>query len=127
MRYLFLDDERVPSDVTWLDIPRTNKWEIVRSFNSAVEWVNNNGFPDIISFDHDLGYEEFDTNENGIIIVTNATETKSGYDFAKWLIEHDLDNNSMPEHFTFTVHSMNPVGAKNITMLLNKYIHSRRK
>jgi hypothetical protein len=122
MKYLFLDDERVPSDVTWVNIARTTEWVIVRSNDAAVTWVLENGFPDIISFDHDLGYEAFDTNENGIIIVTDATETKSGYDFAKWLVEYDMETGLMPANFTFTVHSMNPIGAKNIQFLLDNYI-----
>lgn len=123
VKNLFLDDERVPDDVTWINIGR-GPWEIVRSFNQAVEWVKTNGFPDVISFDHDLGYEEFEANEAGIV-VTNATEEKSGLDFAKWLIEYNLDNHTMPEDFSFTVHSMNPVGAENISKLMYNYLRNR--
>lgn len=124
MRKLFLDDERMPSDVTWVDIG-PGPWEIVRSYDEAVAWVQENGFPDVISFDHDLGYEAFDTNEDGIIVVTDATPAPSGYDFAKWLIHHDMDCNGLDglkDNFKFTVHSMNPVGAANIRGLLNSYL-----
>jgi len=127
MKYLFLDDERVPSDVTWVHIERTTEWEIVRSFNEAVDWVLKNGVPNVISFDHDLGYEAFDTNEHGIVVVTDSTECKSGYDFAKWLVNYDLEENVFPKNFQFTVHSMNPVGARNIMALLNNYLRSKGK
>jgi hypothetical protein len=134
MKYLFLDDIRMPGDVTWICIgtskayhdSRGTPWNIVRSFNEAVEWVNTNGFPDLVSFDHDLGYEEFNTTESGMVVVTNATEEKSGHDFAKWLVEHDIETNTMPDNFAFTVHSKNPVGAKNIQMLLDNYIQHKR-
>jgi hypothetical protein len=59
MHNLFLDDERFPIG---------DNWEIVRSYEEAVEFVLNNGLPRFVSFDHDLGTE------------------KTGYDFAKWLL-----------------------------------------
>ena len=131
MKYLFLDDERQTGDVTWMLIGGVGAgaapWQTVRSYNEATAWVIEHGFPTIVSFDHDLGYEEYDTNENGIVIVTNSTEAKSGYDFAKWLIEYDMNTNTMPVNFAFTVHSMNPVGKKNIEALLNSYIKHRFK
>jgi hypothetical protein len=118
MNYLFLDDERVPSDVTWVNIARGVPWEIVRSFNEAVAWVRRHGFPDVISFDHDLSFEHYGGD---------YTKEKTGYDFAKWLIEYDLDTNTMPEDFSFTVHSMNPVGSRNIKNLLDNYLRLREK
>lgn len=119
--HLFLDDLRVPGDVTWVKIPSV-EWHIVRSYDEAVLWVKNYGIPNFISFDHDLGWEKLDTNENGIIVVTDPDKEKSGYDFAKWLVEYDLYTGHMPSDFAFTVHSMNPVGAKNITGYLNSYL-----
>jgi hypothetical protein len=112
MRYLFLDDERMPGDVTWISIPSA-KWEIVRSLDEAVEWVKKNGFPDAISFDHDLGLMHY---------AEDYSDEKTGFHFAKWLVEYDMDTNSMPAHFRYTVHSKNPVGAKNIKELLDRYI-----
>jgi len=103
-KYLFLDDERSPKDVTWVKIDRSATWHIVRSYEEARKWVLQNGFPDVISFDHDLG--------NG----------PTGYDFAKWLVEYDMNTDSMPGDFTFTVHSMNPVGADNIKRYFNNYL-----
>ncbi len=64
--------------------------------------------------------------ETGLFMVSDATETKSGFDFAKWLVELDLDTKTMPGNFTFTVHSQNPIGSKNIKELLENYNSYRR-
>ena len=105
MKYLFLDDERNPTDVTWLhDFDPTLDWVVARTFDEACEYVVNHGIPDVISFDHDLGVG------------------RSGKDFANWLINYDLDHGIMPDGFSFTVHSMNPIGRRNIQSLLQSYI-----
>lgn len=70
----------------------------VKNYNEFIDWISDNGLPDKISFDHDLG------------------EVKSGFDCAKWLVEYCIDNqNNIPN---FVVHSANPVGAVNIRQLL---------
>lgn len=91
MTLLFLDDLRtVPSGFVG-----------VRSYKEFTDFIINNGLPDFISFDHDLGLEE------------------SGYDCAKWLVNYCLDNNiRLPQ---FDVHSQNPVGKENIKSLLNNF------
>jgi hypothetical protein len=87
---LFLDDERYPTD---------NSWVIARNFDDAVWYVTNYGLPVFISFDHDLGHPN----------------NRTGYDFVKWLGEYMLDNNFyFPTKFAYYIHSQNPVGAKNI-------------
>ena len=121
MKYLFLDDERKPSDVTWVLIGGVGSWgatwEVVRSCAEAKEWVLKNGFPDVISFDHDL---------SEIHYANDYSDESTGYDFARWLIERDMDMHSMPDNFSFTVHSKNPVGAENIAGLLNNYINFKK-
>jgi len=116
-KYLFLDDERMPGDVTWVRIPNV-RWNIVRSYDEAVLWVLENGFPNAISFDHDLGINHYAGEYN---------DGKTGYNFAKWLVEFDMDTQSMPDDFSFTVHSMNPTGAENIRKLLNNYIRVKKE
>jgi hypothetical protein len=103
-KYLFLDDERIPKDVTWIRIDKNAPWQIVRSYQEAVDWVEQNGFPNVISLDHDLG------------------NVYSGMDFAKWLVNYDLDTNTMPDDFTYTVHSMNPEGKRNIDRYIHDYL-----
>lgn len=95
MYALFLDDEREPVG---------NDWVIVRSYDEAVAYVEGNGFPSYVSFDHDLG------------------EGKTGYDFAKWLVEKDMDEDWLPDNFFFYVHSQNPVGAENIRKYIIDYM-----
>ncbi len=98
---MYLDDEREPK----------NSYDvIVRSFEEAVSFVENNGIPNFISFDHDLGSD----NMGNIL--------KDGYDFAKWLVDMDIENiHKFPEDFTFNIHSANPVGRNNINSILNNY------
>jgi hypothetical protein len=100
---LYIDDIRIPKDETFM---------IVRSFHEAITYIQKNGMPDYISFDHDLGEDE-----NGNLLPT-------GYDFAKWLVEKDLDNiYKFSDTFNFNVHSANPIGRHQINALLNNYLH----
>ena len=95
---IFLDDIRDPPDSTW---------EVVRTYSDAVELVHHSGFPDEVSFDHDLGTE------------------KTGLDFAHFLIDLDLDSGAMPGNFSYRIHSANPVGRANIEGLLEGYLRFR--
>lgn len=113
MTYLFIDDERNPTDVTWVTgFDAHAPWAVVRSYDDAVQWVKDHGCPTNVSFDHDLG-------------MNGNTTAKTGYDFATWLVDYDIDNNVMPAGFQFTVHSMNPIGAKNIKFLMENYLKLR--
>lgn len=95
---LFLDDERFPPN-------NGKKWAIVRDCEEAISHIKDKGYPHFISFDHDLGENK-----------------KTGYDFAKWVIEDDLDYNWIGQEFDFFVHSMNTVGAKNIQSYMSQYL-----
>lgn len=121
MKYLFLDDERMPGDVKWLLIGGVGSWgadwQIVRSCDEAIKWVKDNGFPNVISFDHDLGLMHY---------ANDYSDGKTGYDFSKFLVNFDIDTGSMPANFRFTVHSKNPVGKSNIEELLNNYIRFKK-
>ena len=121
MKYLFLDDERMPGDVTWMLIGGVGSWganwHIVRSYADAVAWVKDHGFPDVVSFDHDLGFDHY---------AGDYSDGKTGYDFAKWLVDYDLDTNTMPADFKYTVHSKNPVGSENIERLMFGYLTNKR-
>ena len=103
---IFLDDERFPAG----DGDQINGLPIViaRSFDEAVDLIKTQGWPDMVMFDHDLGIGP------------------SGYDFAKWMVEYDLDNGGMPDNFKYDIHSQNPVGAKNIKTYLDSYLKIKR-
>ena len=103
---MFLDDERHPPR-SWHD----GSFIIMRSTELAKVFCTVMYVPDFISFDHDLG-------ENKL----------TGYDFAHWLVEQDISKAGfLPDIFSFTIHSMNPVGAQNITILLNNYLQFRKE
>ena len=96
MYKLFIDDGRYPV---------TNDWVIVRSSSEAIEYVKKFGFPEYISFDHDLGGED------------------TSMIFIHWMIDSYLDGNiSIPDNFDFHVHSQNPIGKSNIKSLLYSFI-----
>lgn len=93
---LFIDDTRDPVNQESI---------VVRNLEEAQAIITELGWPNHIDFDHDLGKNE-----------------PSGYDFAKWIIEEDMDKDFLTEEFSFSVHSMNPVGRENIKNLLNNYL-----
>lgn len=105
---LFIDDERDPPQ-------NGNQWVVARSSDEAISIVKKLGMPDFISFDHDLGGDD--------------TSMK----FIDWLINMTLDlyyggyaREGIPFIKDFTVHSQNPVGAKNIEGKLNRIIQFLR-
>ena len=94
MKLIWLDDERNPKEGLEYSII-----EIARTVEEAIDIfldLNDGKEPICISFDHDLGTE------------------KTGYDLAKWLVEHKITG-------FFHLHTMNPVGRENIRQLLNHY------
>lgn len=91
---LFLDDVRDPSDDTW---------HVARTVDDAVAMIEFFGFPREIAFDHDMGVDD-----NGDLLPT-------GMDFVNIIQENILDGEwRFPSDFSFSVHSSNPDGAKNI-------------
>ena len=124
---LFLDDFRVPSDCSrYMTNPEfylLNKWEIVRNYDEFVKFIEKNGLPEVISFDHDLADEHYSQdmyagNEVYDENYKNFTE-KTGYDCTKWLVDYCMDRNiDVPDYM---VHSKNPAGAKNIWSYLENY------
>jgi len=117
---LFLDDMRVPpgNPIEW-------RCEIARSYQEAINLVSmKRKAPAFVSFDHDLADELYDpkTWDNA-----SAYKEKTGYDFAMWLVNKDIDAKGkfLPKGFSYTVHSMNPVGGKNIDGLMSSYLRVR--
>lgn len=113
---LFLDDERYPVDGGWI---------IARSYDDAVWCVESYGFPDYVSFDHDLGgMDDCDPFTERMIIPERGE--RDGYDFAKWLCQYAMDRDIyMRDFFGFVVHSQNPVGAENIRAYIRGFMESQ--
>jgi hypothetical protein len=102
---LFLDDLRNAPDDSFI---------VARSVEEAQRLIEENGMPECISFDHDLG---MDVEENIL---------PDGYDFAKWIVNQVIEEKlHVPSHFSYTIHSMNPVGAENIRQLMNNFFKCR--
>lgn len=102
---LFLDDIRTIEMV--YNKSMKNEFDIVRTYDAFVAYIQKNGLPNYISFDNDLGL-----NEKGAV-------AQDGYAAAKWLVyESGLDLINLE----FKVHSANPVAAEQIRGLLNNYI-----
>lgn len=93
--WLWLDDERYPPGWTG-DGGMPEEWRIARNVADAKWLVKSYGLPDHMSLDHDLGPFTF-----------------TGYDFVKWLTDYILIE-GLSKEFTWSVHSLNPVGKKNI-------------
>lgn len=129
LNLLFLDDSRNPIDCTFYMYKRgvnceiyRKEWNIVRSYGQFIKWIENNGLPDLISFDHDLSdVPELKENlpvEDWFQLEGNREYT--GMDCAKWLVNYCIDNKKeLPK---FLIHSMNPVGVENISGLLNSFL-----
>jgi hypothetical protein len=95
MNKLWLDDIRDAPDETWA---------VARTYHEARMLVELHGWPRLVSFDHDLGSNEW-----------------NGLSFAKFLIAKDLDFQSMPADFEYKIHSANPIGRENIDGLFKSY------
>ena len=119
---LFLDDVRSPKDAIRLVPDKHNQfyfandWDVVRNYDEFVQYIEINGVPKFVSFDHDLGdtaMDEYFRNvaTKGTLDYDNI-KGKTGLDCAKFLVEYCADENQpLPEYL---VHSANPVGKRNI-------------
>ena len=125
-KLLWLDDYRNPMERDWLvfsPIPQPFETIWVKSYKEFVDWIDKNGLPDAICFDHDLAQEHYDVYHNTDFTleeyyVTNDREM-TGYDAAKWLVEYCLDRDlDLP---SFNVQSANPAGKINIRGVLTHY------
>jgi len=127
--YIFLDDERDPYKVSHVQLPLL-PWTVVRNYTDFVRiieqyYIDFNKLPEFIAFDHDLAPEHYrqsmyNPDEHYSDYYTNGTFLeKTGYDAAKWLIEFcDKKGLDIPEYM---VHSMNPIGKKNIISIIESY------
>lgn len=107
---LFLDDIRFPEDVRY-DYDTYSNIIICRNVDDAIWTVRQRGVPSFISFDHDLG--DFDSHR----------VEKTGALFARWLCDYIINQNlPLPDKFNYYVHSMNPVGARNIQAYMDNFV-----
>ena len=103
MEKLFVDDLRDPP---------SDDFVVARSAEEAIKLIEKHGMPKELWLDHDLGEGKM-----------------SGYDFAKWLVQKDHENDFkfIPENTRIVIHSANPVGAGSMIMLLGSHSQKTNK
>ena len=102
--YIYVDDIR-SNDSFYKGL--IGNWQplVCRNYHDAVITIEKCAeFNDriIIDLDHDLGFDDDNTE-------------RSGYDICKYIVEHNLPI------YAFHIHSMNPVGVANMRQLLSHY------
>ncbi len=122
-KLIWLDDKRNPNEmipdkaITWFEgYSPIRECEIVwlKKYHEFVSWIEANGLPDAICFDHDL---------SDIHINKSTYKEKHGMDCAKWLVEYCLDNKK--ELPLYSIQSSNTCGRDNIDGLFKSFINSR--
>jgi hypothetical protein len=118
MYKLFIDDERLPHRVTWVELPN-GPWVSVKNYDQFVSYIKDNGIPEFVSFDHDLADGHYPSGVSKTKPEYHKYKEKTGYDCAKWLVEYCMDNNK--QFPAYEVHSMNPIGKINIRSLIENF------
>lgn len=101
---LFLDDQRTPRGVTWIELP-LGPWVVARSYADFVRCIQTRGVPELVSFDHDLKPEHYAAASRS---ESCRPGSGTGADCARWLVEH-CTRSAMPLP-KFIVHSLSPIG-----------------
>lgn len=117
---IFIDDERSPMHVTWVELPVPYvQWTVVRNFDAFCALLRADVDIENVSFDHDLGLEHYGHGLNDDEIPYDSYKERTGMHCAHaliaWCMMHDKP---LPN---YVVHSMNPVGKRNIEALLENY------
>lgn len=110
---LFLDDVRKPPDSTWA---------VVRNHGAFVRYIEENGVPEVISFDHDLADEHYQAlDAESYAAVGGTFREKTGCECARFLIQRG----EFPK--LAIIHTLNPVGAEHLIKLLSPHCEVRRQ
>lgn len=81
-----------------------------KTYEEAIALIEELGWPKHISFDHDLGWDD----------KLNQPK-RNGYNLALWIRNEVMGKgNSLPDNFTFSIQSANPVGAANIRAVMKR-------
>jgi len=130
---LFLDDQRLPKDVSWItNFPVNVEWVIAKNYDEFCQILIERGIPKIISFDHDLHKEHYpwstqteESYEKGFIPYEKYRE-KTGKECLEFSLEYlsnfretihpqEVDD---PQIF---IHTMNVIGRNNMYDLLKNF------
>ena len=115
---LFLDDERRPSQVKWVQLP-LGPFITVRNYKAFVKYIEQYGVPSFVTFDHDLGDEHYAAGIARTAPTYDSYKEKTGYDCAKWLVNYCCEKGvKFPD---YEVHSMNIIGKQNIIQYIENF------
>jgi hypothetical protein len=126
---IYLDDIRTPKE-------ETGDWLIARNYEQFVEIIEREGLENIsmITLDHDLGdtamKEYFNNVSPNYKLDYNNIQEKTGYDCAKWLVNHFVDLTESGKTVEFPdvyTHSANPIGSANIMGYINNFLMNTRR
>lgn len=142
MYRIYLDDVRTPKSPNNEWVEGISEWTVVRSYDEFVAKVKEVGLENIevISLDHDLGDSAMAEYYNNVspkytLNYDNIRE-KTGYDCAKWLVNHFYDLYESTQYqnklakFNFPTvytHSANPIGSANIMGYINNFLMNEGK
>lgn len=125
---LFLDDDRFPVDViSWMHqrIGKRNSiylqagWVVVKNYDQFTKHILENGLPEFVSFDHDLGFEHLAPETDSWKYKENT-----GFHCVKWLCEYCIDNDlKFP---SYAVHSQNTIGCENMLSYIKSFINFQK-
>ena len=119
MYNLFLDDLRIPTHVTWVNVPKDQHYSVVRNYQEFVDIITLRGLPKFVCYDHDLNDIHYGHGLQGDDIPYDSYTEKTGYDAAKWLVDYCMKKGV--KHPPYVVHSMNPIGKSNIESYIESY------
>lgn len=138
--FLFLDDMRIPQNAYLWDEGKNlkdasgvacNKWDIVRSYDEFTKWIDENGIPDVVSFDNDLFDVADDSVTNEELMVQFTMEgwenfsIKTGAHCAQYLVEAcKSQGKPIPKYF---VHTANNAARPIIKQILEDAIQIQNK
>jgi hypothetical protein len=104
---MWLDDER--------PCPHVGNWVVAKNYDEAVQIMTKYTVQHA-SLDHDLAQEHYVPGDYDKPEVYNNFTEKTGYDFVRWM----EDNHCWPQHPPL-VHSLNPVGARRMALVLSQH------
>jgi hypothetical protein len=120
-KFLFLDDMRIPQNAYLWDENKDlkdasgvacNKWDIVRSYDEFTKWVDENGIPDVVSFDNDLFDVADDSVTNDELMVQFTMvgwenfSIKTGAHCAQYLVDAcNTLGKPIPKYFVHTANN----------------------
>ena len=120
--YLFLDDARKVSDVTWVTLPENVAWVIARSFEDFIQTIQKMGIPKFIAYDCDLCQDHYDAffnlREHYITEYRNF-KTRCGIHCMEYLLY--ICKKNKIKHPDFILHTRNHYAEKFMGETIQKF------